>query len=176
MNFNYTLTIKKVLLFLLIALPIYLFISLYYIDRHYFLSPIEYQTGIVIRSDNRGDGYFGARRSGGRKHEGIDLLADIGTPVQAARSGKVTISRTIKNRNTRKGSGNYVVLRHPGNLTTVYAHLSQVYVRKNDRVRQGQIIGAVGKTGNANYRNILPHLHFELRLDGIPQDPAEYLE
>jgi len=168
--------VKKVLLFLLIVLPVYLIINLYYIDRYYFLCPIEYKKGIVIRSDMRGDGFFGAGRNGRRLHEGVDLCADMGTPVAAARSGRVIVSRIIENKHIQTGSGNYIILQHAGNLTTVYAHLSEVYVRKNDFLRQGQIIGRVGKTGNANYRDIQPHLHFEVRKDGAPQDPAEYLE
>ena len=132
--------------------------------------------GIDIRYDTHGDGHFGARRSGGRMHQGIDLAADIGTPVYAARSGRVIISRIIKDKNTRRGSGNYVVLRHAGNFSTAYAHLSKVYVSENDFVRQGEIIGRVGKTGNANYKDMLPHLHFEIRINGTPRDPSEYLE
>jgi len=167
---------KKVLLFFLIILPVYILISLYYIDRHYFSCPIEYKKDIVIRSDMRGDGFFGAGRNGRRLHEGVDLFADMGTPVAAVRSGRAIVSRIIENKHARTGSGNYIILRHAGNLTTVYAHLSEVYVSENDFLRQGQIIGRVGKTGNADYRDIQPHLHFEVRKDGVPQDPAEYLE
>jgi murein DD-endopeptidase MepM/ murein hydrolase activator NlpD len=72
--------------------------------------------------------------------------------------------------------GNFVVIRHWDNLATIYGHLAQIYVTEGDFVRQGQVIGAVGKTGNANYRDIQPHLHFEVRKSGIPQDPIEYLE
>lgn len=167
---------KKALLFLLIILPFYLLASLYFIDRHYFLCPVEYKRDTVIRSDMRGNGFFGTSRNGKRLHEGVDLLAEIGTPVLAARSGRVTVSRVIINKDSRTGSGNYIILQHPGNLATVYAHLLEVYVRENDFVRQGQIIGRVGKTGNANYRDIQPHLHFEVRKNGIPEDPLEYLE
>lgn len=166
---------KKVLLLLLIILPFYLVPSLYYLDRHYFLCPIQYKKDIIIRSDIRGDGSFCAGRNGRRVHEGVDLLVDIGTPVLAARSGRVITSRVIINKNTQTGSGNYIILQHPGNLTTTYAHLLEVYVRENNFVRQGQNIGKVGKTGNANYRDIQPHLHFEVRKNGVPQDPLEYL-
>ncbi len=167
---------KKFLLVLLIILPVYLFISLYYLDRCYFLCPIEYQADIIIRSDTLGEGAFAASRNGGRVHEGIDLFADEGAAVLAARSGRVTTSRVIVDNDTKTGSGNYIILQHVGNLTTTYAHLSEVYVRKNDFVRQGQVIGRAGKTGNANYRDIKPHLHFEVRKDAVPQDPLGYLE
>lgn len=161
---------KKILFALLIILPVFLIFGLYFLDRAYFLCPIEYQGNIIVRSDTRGDGIFGADRSGRRVHEGIDLLAEVGTPVMASRSGRVASAKQ------NHGMGKYVVLRHPGGLTTIYGHLSQFYVAKGDFVRQGQIIGAVGKTGNANYRDILPHLHFEVRKAGIPEDPMDYLD
>lgn len=162
---------KKVLLFLLVVLPIYLSVSFYYfLDKSYFLCPIEYQGAAVIRCDSRGDGFFGSSRSGNRLHEGVDFFAKIGAPVLAVRSGKVI--RAEKN----NGMGNYIILRHPGDIITVYGHLSEICVPENKFVRQGAIIGKVGKTGNANYRDIQPHLHFEVRKGGIPQDPLEYLE
>jgi murein DD-endopeptidase MepM/ murein hydrolase activator NlpD len=161
---------KKILLFLLILLPIYLLVSLYFLDKDYFLCPIEYKRDVLIRSDSRGDGFFAAERSGRRLHNGIDLFAEIGTPVMASRSGIV-----IAAKHTR-GMGNYVIIRHPGNIITIYGHLLRIYISQNNFVRQGEVIGAVGKTGNANYRDILPHLHFEVRKDGIPEDPLEYLE
>ena len=102
-------------------------------------------------------------------HQGIDLFAEVGEPVLAVRAGLVI---SVKN---SKGMGNYIVLRHNLSLVTIYGHLSEIYVRKNQLVRQGDIIGAVGKTGNANYRSMQPHLHFEIRKNGIPQDPLEYL-
>jgi murein DD-endopeptidase MepM/ murein hydrolase activator NlpD len=161
---------KKFLLVLLIALPIYLSYSLYFLDKTYFLCPIEYEGDLLVRNDNRGDGFFGASRNGKRLHQGIDFLADIGTPVLASRSGRVACATQ------NRGMGKYIVIQHPAGLVTIYGHLSQIFVAKNNFVRQGEVIGAVGKTGNANYRDILPHLHFEVRKDGIPQDPQEYLE
>ena len=161
---------KKSLLFLLIVLPIFLLISLYFLDKQYFICPIEYKRDIVIRSDRRGDGLFAANRNGRRVHEGIDLFAAIGTPVLASRSGRVIAAK--KN----QGMGKYVIIKHPDSIVTIYGHLSKIYVGKNQFVQQGQIIGSVGKTGNANFRDIQPHLHFEVRKNGIPQDPLEYLE
>ena len=167
---------KKILLFLLFIMPIYLSVSLYFLDKNYFLCPIEYKGDAVIRCDTRGEGFFAARRNGNRLHEGIDLSAEIGTPVKACRSGRVIVSRIITNKDKKTGSGNYVIILHPGGITTTHGHLLEVYIRKNYLVRQGEVIGRVGKTGNANYADIQPHLHFEVRKDGIPQDPLEYLE
>lgn len=160
---------KKTFLFLLIILPIYLIISLNILDKNYFLCPIHYKGDIIIRCDNRGDGFFAANRSGRRVHEGVDLLAEVGIPVLASRSGIVVSAKR------NRGMGNYIVIKHEPHLITIYGHLSQIFVRKNETVSQGQVIGSVGKTGNANYRDIRPHLHFEIRKNGIPQDPLEYL-
>lgn len=161
---------RKLLFLLLIALPVYLVFSLYFQDKDYFLCPIKYQRGIVIRNDSRGNGFFAAERSGRRTHRGLDLFAAIDTPVLAARSGRV-IAATQNN-----GMGKYIIIQHPDNINTLYGHLSKVYVAQNKSVRQGEVIGCVGKTGNANYSDILPHLHFEVKESGTPQDPMEYLE
>ena len=161
---------KKILLFLMIILPIYLLISLYFLDKDYFLCPIEYQADMIIRSDSRGDGLFGAQRNGRRRHEGIDLFAAVGTPVLAARAGQVIAAKQ------NQGMGKYVIIRHRGKVITIYGHLSRIYVPKDKFIRQGEVIARVGKSGNANYRDIQPHLHFEVRINGVPQDPLEYLE
>ncbi len=150
-------------------MPVYLSVSLYFLDKDYFLCPIEYKGDAVIRSDSRGDGFFASRRSGNRMHQGIDFFAEIGYPVLAVRSGRVIAA--TKNR----GMGNYVIIRHPGDIITIYGHLSQISVYRNEFVRQGMVIGSVGKTGNANYRDIQPHLHFEIRKGRIPQNPFFYL-
>jgi murein DD-endopeptidase MepM/ murein hydrolase activator NlpD len=131
---------------------------------------------MVIRNDSRGEGFFFAKRNGNRVHEGIDLFAEEGSPVFASRFGIVIVSRRVEDNSKKTGSGNYIVLRHPGGITTSYAHLSKVYVSKYRFVRQGQIIGRVGKTGNANYPDIRAHLHFEVRKNDIPQNPLDYLE
>lgn len=161
---------KRALLFLLIVFPIYLLTSLYFLDKDYFLCPIEYKRDIVIRYDKRGNGFFAASRNGNRIHEGIDLLAEIGTQVKACRAGKVVAARYSR------GMGNFIIIRHPSNIITIYGHLSKIYVTKGEFVRQGEIIGAVGKTGNANFRDIRPHLHFEVKKAGVLQDPLEYLQ
>ena len=161
---------KKIFLFLLIILPIYFLISLYFLDRVYFLCPIEYKRDIIIRSDNRGNGFFGAERNGKRIHQGLDLFAEIGTPVLASRSGRVAAAAQ------NNGIGKFVIIKHPDSIVTIYGHLSEIFVKKNQFVRQDEIIGSVGKTGNANFRDIQPHLHFEVRKKGVPWDPLEYLQ
>lgn len=160
---------KKIPLLLLVLLPFCLSAVLYYLDKEYFLCPVEYRHDLVIRSDARGNGYFGTPRNGNRTHRGVDLFAEVGTEVVAARSGIVAQARK------ENGMGNYIVLMHPGGVTTLYGHLHKIYVRPGQFLRQGEIIGQVGKTGNANYRDIQPHLHFEVKKKGLPQDPMEYL-
>ena len=69
------------------------------------------------------------------------------------------------------GYGNVVIVRHRGNLSTVYAHNRRNHVRKGDSVRKGEVIAAVGRTGNATG----PNLHFEVRLREKPVDPLRFL-
>lgn len=161
-------------LLLFICLIIFLLYSgyqLYYLDKTFFFCPIEYkQDTIIIRHDSYGSGDFLAERNGARKHNGIDLQADIGTPVYAVRGARVIGARF------HKGLGHYVELCHPEGYVSIYAHLSKIEVRENQSVRQGQKIGEVGKTGNAGYRGIIPHLHFELRHNDTPLDPVKFLE
>ena len=139
------------------------------LDRQRFICPIEYKKDILVRNDSRGKGLFAAGRSGRRLHRGIDLVAYLGVPVLAAKDGQI-ISAT-----QNRGMGKYVIILHRGNIITIYGHLSEVMVKKDDFVRQGQVIGRVGKTGNAKFCGITPHLHFEIRKGGVPQDPLEYI-
>jgi lipoprotein NlpD len=107
---------------------------------------------------------FGSR--GARAHEGIDLPAPTGTPVLAAADGEVVYAG-----DGIRGYGNLVVLQHPGDLLTVYAHNSALFVAQGQAVRAGERIAAVGQTGRATG----PHLHFEVRQGQIPRDPMPYL-
>jgi murein DD-endopeptidase MepM/ murein hydrolase activator NlpD len=104
--------------------------------------------------------YFGYR--GGRRHEGIDFLAPIGTPVIAAHAGEVIYSG-----NGITGYGNMVVIRHPSGLSSVYAHHERNLVRRGQFIRRGQTIAYSGNTG----RSTAPHLHFEMRDGADPFDP-----
>jgi len=100
----------------------------------------------------------------GRMHQGIDISAGTGTPILAAKAGTVTFAGTMS------GYGNVVIITHAGGLSTLYAHQSRLGV-SGGTVSQGQVIGYVGSTGHSTG----PHLHFETRIDGTPQDPMRYL-
>jgi murein DD-endopeptidase MepM/ murein hydrolase activator NlpD len=106
---------------------------------------------------------FGTR--GGRPHEGIDLPAPVGTPVFAAAAGRVVYAG-----NGIRGYGNLIVLQHPGDLLTVYAHNSALLVVQGAEVQAGQKVALVGQTGHATG----PHLHFEVRQGQIPRDPMTF--
>lgn len=99
------------------------------------------------------------------KHTGLDLAASTGTRIAAAAEGTVI--------ETGEGEyiGKFVILSHKDAYRTVYGHCSQVLVRNGARVKRGQIIARVGSTG----RTTGPHLHFEIRKNGVPQDPLNYL-
>ncbi len=98
-----------------------------------------------------------------RPHRGTDYAAPRGTPIKAAGDGKVIF------RGVKSGYGNVVILQHGGNITTLYAHMSKFAskVRAGTRVRQGQTIGYVGKTGLVTG----VHLHYEYRLNGVHRNP-----
>ncbi len=98
----------------------------------------------------------------GRMHEGVDIASPYGTHVVAAREGEVVFAGW-----NGGGYGNAVLLDHSQGITSLYAHLSKITVAKGERVLQGQVLGGVGSTGFA----FGPHLHFEIRIDGVPQDP-----
>jgi murein DD-endopeptidase MepM/ murein hydrolase activator NlpD len=98
-----------------------------------------------------------------RAHQGVDYAAPTGTPIKASGDGKVIF------RGNKSGYGKTIILQHGGNITTLYAHMSN-YVMKvgvGARVRQGQTIGYVGKTGLAT----ASHLHYEYRLNGVHRNP-----
>lgn len=98
-------------------------------------------------------------------HMGLDFPADVGTPILAA-AGGVVLSTDY-----HAAYGNLVEVDHGRGLVTRYAHASKVHVKAGDIVKRGQTIAAVGNTG----RSTGPHLHFEVLVDGVPQDPAKFL-
>lgn len=139
-------------------------------DKYFIMVPLPKEIPFEIRVDSYGNGYFGTHRSGGRTHNGIDLTAPLNTPVLAAKSGIVIAA------DTKNGAGNYIVIWHWPNLKSYYMHLSEIKVKKWQLVRQEQVIGKVGKTGNANYKGMTPHLHFEIRAYDVPQDILKRLK
>ena len=98
-------------------------------------------------------------------HEGLDFPSESGTPIIAAASGKVIFA------DVHPQYGKMVEIDHGNGLVTRYAHASKLFVKEGDFIVRGQKIAAVGSTGRATG----PHLHFEVRLNGAPQNPARFL-
>lgn len=98
-------------------------------------------------------------------HTGLDFPTEVGTPVHAAAGGVVRAAQW------HPEYGNMVELDHGNGLVTRYAHSSKVLVHVGDLIRRGQVISLVGTTG----RSTGPHLHFEVLVDGVQQDPAKFL-
>ncbi|MBU2540408.1 MAG: M23 family metallopeptidase [Candidatus Omnitrophica bacterium] len=162
--------LKNILFGICVLLALFFaFNELYFLDRVAFVSPLAKDIELVIRDDSYGNGHFGARRKGGLKHRGIDFSASVGTPVCAARSGWVIGARTSRS------LGKYVEIYHKGGFISLYGHLDSIEVNMLERVRQGEVIGSVGKTGNANYKGMKAHLHFSLMKDNKFQDPVQFL-
>lgn len=99
-------------------------------------------------------------------HKGIDIGAPKGTPIKAAASGTV-----IHSANVNDGYGKYVIISHSNGVTTYYAHCSELLVSKGEKVQQGQVIAKVGSTGISTGN----HLHFEVRVNGVAQNPQNYV-
>jgi murein DD-endopeptidase MepM/ murein hydrolase activator NlpD len=115
-------------------------------------------------------GEFGAARDGGRVHKGFDVTARCGTPLAAAVTGTI-----VKRAYDSRLDGNFIVLRGLGERRKYwYAHMVHPSTfQKGDLVHVGQIVGYVGKTGNA--RTVGCHLHFEIHVSGRPVNPEPYL-
>jgi murein DD-endopeptidase MepM/ murein hydrolase activator NlpD len=100
-----------------------------------------------------------------RKHNGIDLAAPTGTPVYATADGIVGKAQWFSS------YGLYIRVDHGADLETRFAHLSKLAVAAGERVKKGDIIGYVGSTG----RSTGPHLHYEVRIDGVAVNPIPYM-
>jgi murein DD-endopeptidase MepM/ murein hydrolase activator NlpD len=98
-------------------------------------------------------------------HTGLDFPADIGTPILAAAGGMVVVQEF------HPAYGNMIEIDHGNDLITRYAHASVVVVKKGDIVKRGQLVAKVGTSG----RSTGPHLHFEVLVSGVPQDPRPFL-
>ena len=108
---------------------------------------------------------YGLRFNGTEFHQGIDIAADMGTPIVATADGVVTAA------GWNGGYGNMVDVDHGGGIVTRYGHASALAVTVGQQVRRGEVIAYVGSTG----RSTGPHVHYEVRVDGQPVNPAGYL-
>ena len=135
----------------------------------------QYARDLPIR---RGNGSMiwpvnGALTSGfgprwGRLHAGVDIAAPEGTPIHAADAGRVVL---IQGTGASGGYGNFTCVQHTASMSTCYAHQSRIGTSIGASVSRGQIIGYVGNTGNS----LGAHLHFEVRVNGAPQNPMGWL-
>ena len=101
----------------------------------------------------------------GRMHTGIDIAVPTGTPVHASPAGTVVYAGWMS------GYGYLVAIDHGGGLATAYAHNSSLLVKVGEHVSQGQVISLSGSTGHSTG----PHVHFEVRINGVPVDALLYL-
>ena len=109
--------------------------------------------------------YFGEVRAGGYVHKGLDIAAYLGTKVKTSATGCVIHS------GWQGRYGNTVMIYHGSGITTVYGHLQKILVKAGDILNKGDSIGLVGSTG----RSTGPHLHYEIRINGVRVDPMDYL-
>ena len=98
-------------------------------------------------------------------HNGADMDAAQGDPIKAASAGKVILA------GVKGGFGNTIMIDHGGGMVTLYAHQSKLGVSVGESVQAGETIGYIGSTGLSTG----PHLHFEVRINGTPKNPAKYL-
>ncbi|ATB34398.1 M23 family metallopeptidase [Melittangium boletus] len=113
----------------------------------------------------RGVLYARFGKKGREPHDGIDLAVPTGTPVKTAQEGEVLYA------GEQRGYGLIVIVRHSEHLITLYAHNRDLRVRTGQKVRRAQVIATVGDSGKTSG----PQLHFEVRVDGKPVDPLDYL-
>jgi murein DD-endopeptidase MepM/ murein hydrolase activator NlpD len=120
-------------------------------------------SGLIWPADGPITSGFGMRW--GAMHSGIDIGAGYGADIRAAEAGTVIMA------DYNGGYGNCVVVDHGGGFSTLYGHMSNIEVSYGETVKQGELLGEVGSTGNSTG----PHLHFETRVDGEAQNPMRYL-
>lgn len=120
-------------------------------------------TALLVPSRGSITSYFGARW--GKMHLGIDIAANTGDPIRAAMDGIVAVSEW------ETSYGNVVKIDGSLGIRTIYGHCSKLLVKKGQKVNRGDLIALVGSTGNSTG----PHVHFEVRKNGIPQNPLLYL-
>jgi len=119
--------------------------------------------------EGRITGLFGKRLSprSGRpeNHKGLDIAAPAGTPILAAGDGLATFV------GFQKGYGRALIIDHGNGFSTLYAHASKIFIKSGEVAKRGQVIAAVGRSGAATG----PHLHYEIREDGVAGDPLKVL-
>lgn len=101
----------------------------------------------------------------GRRHDGVDIRAKVGTPVASAENGEVVFAKRMR------GYGNLILIKHDDDFFTVYAHNSANLVKVGKKVKKGDVIAKVGRTG----RTTGPHLHFEVREGSKTRNPLFFL-
>ncbi|MFN3551326.1 MAG: M23 family metallopeptidase, partial [Endomicrobiia bacterium] len=138
----------------------YVFIPEKYIRFKDFMLPL-FNTKVTSNFGLRHHPIFGILKY----HEGIDLKQRYGAAVRAACDGRVIFAGWAE------GYGNLIILKHNKGYTTYYGHLSKIRVKKGQWVYKGQVIGNVGTTGWTTG----PHLHFEVRKNGVPINPKKVL-
>lgn len=126
-----------------------------------FIYPLKKAYRISSDFGHREDPFHGK----GRFHAGVDIAAPAKTPIYAMQAGKVLVSLPFG------GYGYLVVLEHEGGWLSLYGHLSRVTFLPGERVKQGDFIGEVGSTGRATGS----HLHLEVRRNGAPVDPMDFV-
>ncbi len=119
----------------------------------------------VLQWPLRGVLYARFGKKGKEPHDGVDLAAPAGQAVKVAAAGTVLFA------GEQKAYGLIVIVEHDGGLITLYAHNRDLRVKTGQKVREGQVVATVGDSG----RTSGPHLHFEVRKDGVPVDPLDYL-
>lgn len=120
-------------------------------------------TAMAVPSRGAITSAFGQRW--GRMHEGMDIAGKTGDPIYSALEGKVIYA------GWESGYGLVIKLSHSGNIQTIYGHCSSIGVKIGQNIKKGEVIGKVGSTGNSTG----PHLHFEVRINGKPENPAKYI-
>ncbi len=121
------------------------------------ISPLALGTALPVRNDPLGEGAFGAKRRK-RVHRGLDIASPIGTPVRATRAGIATTGFDPR------GYGHHIEIRHEDGSMTLYGHMESCTLYAEEPVKQGEVIGAVGRSGNADFDGMTTHLHFELHV------------
>ncbi|MDW8801584.1 M23 family metallopeptidase [Clostridium sp. A1-XYC3] len=120
----------------------------------------------IMQTPSRGviTSSFGARW--GKMHNGIDIGSPMGDPIHAAMDGKVYYA------GWENGYGNIIKIEHESGIQTFYGHCSKISVKEGQYVKSGEKIGEVGSTG----RSTGPHVHFEVRVEGVPKNPLAYIK